>query len=742
MNSHHSEPTSGIETNSPNRSRSQTTMTPAPVELVGQRTGQRAEHQRRAAAWSRRRRRGRSSAPGSRWSAGWPARTARAGSASRRSRRREVTSHSRRNAGMASTLRTRCEVGADSCGGTAVRRRRAHGPVGCRSGPAATAGRLSAGAADHRGAGADGSGSIAPHLLSGPRAQAATDSGARRRAVYQSSSATPTRSARRPGATRYRIEKIMLDEDQPEDQHEEQREQPGAETARGTRRESPNRRQVVADRAGGSPGRPGRVDAAGAAAGPPRRHQALAPGRGRSRARDRVAETASTGLGRTVGRSGARRPRAGRGSRCRAELGRPQRSMARPQIDRIVAASAAIGRPLSGGRIRMRRSGPPPWWPALGGEAGGAPGARTAPTSAGRSAPAQPSPSPSPSPPPSPPSPSPAAGLSPSSSSPGAAGGGGTVAAADAQHDGLAGQRGAARVLADHGAARRRRCRPRARRPSSRRAAAASRASFSAWPTTSGTRDSAPPSRKRGVRRRAAGAPAGRRAAASSCRTRSRPGSCRRRCCRSRQGNGAPAPSQSGLGALELSKVITAPDICGTTPRNAADLCCWVVPVLPAIGRFQPTWPAAPAAVPAGVVLAQPGRAACWPGPGSTACSHGASVTGTGLPAASVIDSIGLGGHHMPRAGQRGADVGQLQHAGRAHAEGERGLLLRLGDLGDRAVGAAARAGSTNGVVASDCMPSRTAMSTTSGTPVNSSSLMNAVFGDSASASVSDIRSG
>ena len=47
--------------------------------------------------------------------------------------------------------------------------------------------------------------------------------------------------------------------------------------------------------------------------------------------------------------------------------------------------------------------------------------------------------------------------------------------------------------------------------------------------------------------------------------------------------------------------------------------------------------------------------------------------------------------------------------------------------------------GSTNGVVASDFMPSRTAMSTTSGTPVNSSSLTNAVFGDVASASCSDI---
>ena len=66
----------------------------------------------------------------------------------------------------------------------------------------------------------------------------------------------------------------------------------------------------------------------------------------------------------------------------------------------------------------------------------------------------------------------------------------------------------------------------------------------------------------------------------------------------SRHGKGAPAPSQSGRGEFELSNAITAPDICGTTPMNAADLCCWVVPVLPAIGRFQPTCPAAPAAVP------------------------------------------------------------------------------------------------------------------------------------------------
>src|SRR5262245_9388929 len=115
-----------------------------------------------------------------------------------------------------------------------------------------------------------------------------------------------------------------------------------------------------------------------------------------------------------------------------------------------------------------------------------------------------------------------------------------------------------------------------------------------------------------------------------------------------RHANGAPAPSQSGFGALELSNAITAPDACGTMPRNAADLCCWVVPVLPAIGRFQPTSPAARAAVPPAWSSLLIPFSRVLASPGSTACSHGASVSGTGLPAESVIDSIGLGGHHTP----------------------------------------------------------------------------------------------
>src|SRR3712207_5150316 len=116
----------------------------------------------------------------------------------------------------------------------------------------------------------------------------------------------------------------------------------------------------------------------------------------------------------------------------------------------------------------------------------------------------------------------------------------------------------------------------------------------------------------------------------------------------SRQGNGEPAPSHSGRGALELSNAITAADSCGTTPMNAADLCCWVVPVLPAIGRSQPTCPAAAAAVPGALSSLLIAVSRVFASPGSTACLHWASVTGTGAPVGSVIDTIGVGGHHLP----------------------------------------------------------------------------------------------
>src|SRR5262245_56828659 len=113
------------------------------------------------------------------------------------------------------------------------------------------------------------------------------------------------------------------------------------------------------------------------------------------------------------------------------------------------------------------------------------------------------------------------------------------------------------------------------------------------------------------------------------------------------QANGDPAPSHSGRGELEASNVMTAPAICGTTPTTAADLCCWVVPVLPAIGRSQPTWRAAPAAVPLMSSLLSPVNIV-FARPGSTVCAQAASLTATGFPSCPVIDSMGLGGHHRP----------------------------------------------------------------------------------------------
>ena len=104
-----------------------------------------------------------------------------------------------------------------------------------------------------------------------------------------------------------------------------------------------------------------------------------------------------------------------------------------------------------------------------------------------------------------------------------------------------------------------------------------------------------------------------------------------------------------------------------------------------------------------------------------------------------MTDSIGLGGHHRPALASVAPTlassstlVGLTPSVNEACRWSfvtcaiERSVRLRV-------------FGSTNGVVASDFMPSRTAMSTTSGTPVNSSSLTNAVFGEVASACCSVI---
>src|SRR5690606_17114114 len=173
-----------------------------------------------------------------------------------------------------------------------------------------------------------------------------------------------------------------------------------------------------------------------------------------------------------------------------------------------------------------------------------------------------------------------------------------------------------------------------------------------------------------------------------------------------RQANGAPSPSHRGRGCAELSNVITAPDTCGTTPRNAADWWAWVVPVLPAIGRFQPTWAAAPAAVPPGLSSLLIPVSSVLSRPGSTTCSHGASVTSTGLPAGSVIDSMGLGGHHRPALARVAPTL--------ASSSTLVGVTPRVNEawfwaLATSAIERSVRrpvAGSTNGVVASERMPS------------------------------------
>src|SRR5581483_5040698 len=115
------------------------------------------------------------------------------------------------------------------------------------------------------------------------------------------------------------------------------------------------------------------------------------------------------------------------------------------------------------------------------------------------------------------------------------------------------------------------------------------------------------------------------------------------------QANGAasPAGSHSCLGERELSKTITAPATCGMTPTNPADLYCWVVPVLLAIGRFQPTLFAAAAAVPAVSSLASP-VSRVLASAGSSTFEHASSFTRTGFPVESKTPSMGVGGHQVP----------------------------------------------------------------------------------------------
>ena len=124
--------------------------------------------------------------------------------------------------------------------------------------------------------------------------------------------------------------------------------------------------------------------------------------------------------------------------------------------------------------------------------------------------------------------------------------------------------------------------------------------------------------------------------------------------------------------------------------------------------------------------------------PGSTAWLHGASVIRTGCPLGSVIASIGDGGHHLPCEARVAPTLDSSSTlVGDTPRVKEACFCALVTSAIDRSVRRPVF-GSTNGVVASDFIPNRTAMSTTSGTPVNSSSLTNAVFGDWANASVTE----
>ena len=72
-----------------------------------------------------------------------------------------------------------------------------------------------------------------------------------------------------------------------------------------------------------------------------------------------------------------------------------------------------------------------------------------------------------------------------------------------------------------------------------------------------------------------------------------------------------------------------------------------MVPVLPAIGRPQPTDPAAAVPVPIVVSLAS-AFVRVFANPSGTTCSHFGPGTEISLPRRSSTFSIGVAGHHIP----------------------------------------------------------------------------------------------
>src|SRR5690625_1982030 len=66
------------------------------------------------------------------------------------------------------------------------------------------------------------------------------------------------------------------------------------------------------------------------------------------------------------------------------------------------------------------------------------------------------------------------------------------------------------------------------------------------------------------------------------------------------------------------------------------------------MGRDHPAPAAAPAAVPAPTWSLDMATERVSARPFSTTCSHSGSLSSTGFPVRSVIDSMGLAGHHTP----------------------------------------------------------------------------------------------
>ena len=121
-------------------------------------------------------------------------------------------------------------------------------------------------------------------------------------------------------------------------------------------------------------------------------------------------------------------------------------------------------------------------------------------------------------------------------------------------------------------------------------------------------------------------------------------------------------------------------------PRNADERCASVVPVLPDIGRSQPTEPADPAAVPPPWSSLLIALASVLARPSGTTCSQVSVVTDTSLAVAveDLVDRVRRAPHAA--GGQRRGDVGQLQRVDLDRAQRERAEVLPLDEVGQALV--------------------------------------------------------